>query len=73
MSKSKKKQNKQPNKLRFIVQENETIEACLDRIKEAGYQPVRRTEKPIFKECQSGVEPVASEIVFDTVLAKNEQ
>lgn len=73
MSKSKKKPNKQPNKLRFIVQENETIEACLDRIKEAGYYPVRRSEKPIFKESQSGVEPVAREIVFDAVLAKNEQ
>ncbi|MFB1050597.1 NETI motif-containing protein [Paraliobacillus sp. JSM ZJ581] len=73
MPKSNKKQHGKPNKKRFFVQENETIQACLDRIKVAGYQPIRRIEKPVFKESQTGVEPVSREIIFDTVLSKSEQ
>ncbi|WP_090855399.1 NETI motif-containing protein [Paraliobacillus sp. PM-2] len=73
MPKNNKKQRKKPNKRRFVVQENETIQECLERIKANGYQPVRRTEKPIFKENQTGIEPVGREIMFDTILSKNEQ
>ena len=38
------------SKEKFEVIEGETIDACLDRIKAAGYFPVRRTEEPIFAE-----------------------
>ncbi len=59
-------------KMEFEVQENESIEACLERIKEAGYMPVRRTEKPIFQEVKKGnetlYEPVGRQIVFEAKL-----
>ncbi len=53
----------------FEVEENETIDMCLDRIKKAGYVPVRRTEKPIFEEKKTGgtvsYEPVGRQILFE--------
>ncbi|WP_175986573.1 NETI motif-containing protein [Bacillus sp. Marseille-Q1617] len=56
-------------KLLFEVQENETISDCLDRMKEAGYMPVRRMEKPVFEERKYGgktdVVPVRQTIVFE--------
>jgi hypothetical protein len=60
------------NKMQFEVQENESIEACLDRIKQAGYMPIRRTEKPIFQEVKKGsetdYEPVGRQIIFEAKL-----
>lgn len=57
------------NKAIFEVQDNETIDECLARIQKAGYTPVRRTEKPIFKEVIKGdsviYEPVGRQIVFE--------
>jgi hypothetical protein len=59
-------------KMQFEVQENESIEACLERIKKQGYVPVRRTEKPIFQEVVNGkeisYEPVGRQIVFEVVI-----
>ncbi|EFV74047.1 hypothetical protein HMPREF1013_05706 [Bacillus sp. 2_A_57_CT2] len=61
--------SKTKNKMVFEVQENETIDQCLDRIQKAGYIPVRRTEKPIFKEVKTGgkvdYEPAGRQIVFE--------
>ncbi|PAE23603.1 NETI motif-containing protein [Bacillus sp. 7894-2] len=61
--------SKGKNKMSFEVQENETIDQCLERIKKAGYIPVRRTEKPIFKEVKTGgkvdYEPAGRQIVFE--------
>ena len=61
-------------KMRFEVQENETIDACLERMKKQGYVPVRRTEKPVFQEIikdgETSYEPVGREIIFEAV--KNE-
>ncbi|MCZ0704309.1 hypothetical protein J2T56_002658 [Natronobacillus azotifigens] len=58
------------------MEEKETIDECLERIKKAGYLPVRRTEKPIFQTTEktgvNHVEPIAKQIIFDTVLAKDE-
>jgi hypothetical protein len=57
------------SKKRFEVNENETIEECLNRIKEAGYVPIKRIEKPIFQETKAGSEsayvPVSRHIVFE--------
>jgi hypothetical protein len=57
-------------KKRFEVEENETIDMCLQRIKEEGYIPIRRTEKPVFKEVvkdgKVDYEPAGRKIVFDT-------
>ncbi|MDX8046786.1 NETI motif-containing protein [Gracilibacillus sp. S3-1-1] len=53
------------NKKRFEVMENETIDACLDRIKGEGYQPVRRVEEPIFIEENGQPVPHSRKIIFD--------
>lgn len=59
-------------KMLFEVQENESIDECLNRMKQQGYIPVRRTEKPIFQEIKKGAEtiyePVGREIVFEAKL-----
>lgn len=61
--------SKGKQKMLFEVQEDETIDMCLERIKKAGYVPVRRTEKPIFEEIKNGAsvtyEPVGRQIVFE--------
>ncbi|GAA5417426.1 hypothetical protein Pryu01_02489 [Paraliobacillus ryukyuensis] len=71
-NKNKQQNKSQPNKKRFSVEEGETISACLERMKQAGYQPIRRIEKPIFQENQAGVEPVSQEIIFDAIRIKSE-
>jgi hypothetical protein len=59
-------------KMQFEVQENESIDACLERMKKLGYVPIRRTEKPIFQEVVNGketsYEPVGRQIVFEAVI-----
>ncbi len=56
-------------KKKFEVEEYETINDCLERMKKEGYVPVRRIEKPIFKEVkqngESVYEPVGRQIIFD--------
>jgi hypothetical protein len=41
---------KKQTKKQFEMELDETIDDCLDRMKREGYTPVRRIEKPIFKE-----------------------
>lgn len=57
------------SKKQFEVQENESIEACLNRMKDEGYTPTKRIEKPIFKEVKQGssvtYEPIGRNIVFE--------
>ncbi|MDW4524944.1 NETI motif-containing protein [Rossellomorea marisflavi] len=53
-------------KMLFEVKDGETIGDCLDRMKDQGYMPVRRMEKPVFEE--QGKEtyvPVKQTIVFE--------
>ena len=56
-------------KKKFEVEEYETINDCLERMKKEGYVPVRRIEKPKFKEVkqngESVYEPVGRQIIFD--------
>ncbi|MFD1021044.1 NETI motif-containing protein [Thalassobacillus hwangdonensis] len=58
-------------KMRFEVEEGETIDQCLDRMAKEGYTPVRRMEEPIFQEVtkdgKKDVEPVGRKIVFTAV------
>ncbi|MFS0560675.1 NETI motif-containing protein [Terribacillus sp. 179-K 1B1 HS] len=67
---------KKPAKKRFELEENETIDALLARIKAEGYMPVRKLEEPIFRETiENGnkkVEPVGKKVSFDTKLLKTE-
>jgi hypothetical protein len=56
-------------KMEFEVQENESIGECMDRMKQLGYSPVRRIEKPIFQEVinegQTTYEPVGRKIIVE--------
>jgi hypothetical protein len=56
----------------FEVNENETLSDCLERIKKEGYTPVRRIEKPIFKEVikngETEYEPAGRQIQFEAKL-----
>ncbi|MCE0455305.1 NETI motif-containing protein [Staphylococcus haemolyticus] len=40
--------------MKFKVNENETISECLSRMREEGYMPVKRIEKPIYTEDEKG-------------------
>lgn len=65
MSKDKKKR-------KYEVGENGSIDECLARMKADGYAPVRRMEKPIFKEIKRDgtieYEPAGRQIVFEARL-----
>lgn len=56
-------------KMQFEVQENETIEQCLDRMKQQGYSPIKRIERPVFQEVKNdgeiNYEPIGRKIVFE--------
>ena len=50
---------------KFKVEENETIQACLQRMRDAGYMPIKRFEKPIYKENKDGsIEVLKQDIIF---------
>ncbi|WP_245630320.1 NETI motif-containing protein [Amphibacillus sediminis] len=59
----------------FELKNNESIDSCLARIKEEGYLPIKRVEKPVFKEVmikgESHLEPIGRQLYFEAV--KNEQ
>jgi hypothetical protein len=59
-------------KMQFEVQENETIDSCIERMGNQGYTPIRRIEKPIFQEVVNGNEknyvPAGRKIIFEAVL-----
>lgn len=67
---------KAKGKKQFEVMEHESISNCLDRMSKEGYMPVRRTEKPIFKEVivngEVDYEPAGRQIVFDAVPVEKE-
>ena len=58
-------------KVQFEVQEDETIDECLERIKGKGYTPIRRTEQPVFQEVITGsetnFEPIGRKIIFEAI------
>ncbi|MCM3073441.1 NETI motif-containing protein [Staphylococcus equorum] len=50
---------------KFKVEEHESIQDCLGRMRAAGYTPVKRFEKPVYKENKDGsVEVLKQEIEF---------
>ncbi|MGJ9382202.1 NETI motif-containing protein [Salipaludibacillus sp. CF4.18] len=62
-------------KQRFYVEENESIDACLDRMKDNGYMPVRRMEEPVLKEVKKNgkieIEVSHQRIVFEGKLLED--
>ncbi|MDT3958741.1 NETI motif-containing protein [Staphylococcus kloosii] len=50
---------------KFQVAEDETIQDCLQRMREQGYMPVKRFEKPVYKEDNNGsIDVLKQEIEF---------
>ncbi len=66
------KNKKKLKKKRFEVTKDKTIESVLQQMREEGYMPVRRMEKPVFKEADHGVEVSHQEIIFEGKLIDNE-
>lgn len=62
---------KQKTKKIFRVDDFGSVAACLDQMAKEKYQPVRRIEKPVFREGPSGPEPVEQEIEFEGHLEEN--
>jgi hypothetical protein len=63
---------KKGNKKReYEVKEHETIDQCLERIKTDGFVPVKRIEKPIFKEEMVNgdqiITPAGRTIIFEAI------
>jgi hypothetical protein len=56
-------------KRKFEVGDNETIDQCLERMRDEGYTPVRRIEEPVFQEVkregQIEIEPCGRKIIFE--------
>ena len=56
-------------KKKFQVMEGEAISDCLKRMEQEGYRPVRRIEKPVFKEekkkGKTEYMPISQKIIFE--------
>ena len=48
----------------FEVEENETMESCLERMRKQGYVAVGRKEEPLFEEVNGKPVPVRQIIKF---------
>lgn len=48
----------------FEVAENETMDACLERMKQYGYMAVGRKEEPLFKEVEGKPVPIRQIVKF---------
>ena len=52
----------------FDVEENETIDQCLERMKKEGYMPIGRREEPIFHEVNGQPTVLRQRIQFKGLL-----
>ena len=48
----------------FEVEENETIDDCLNRMQTEGYMPTGRREEPVFQEVNGEIVPIRQIIQF---------
>lgn len=48
----------------FEVEENETIDDCLQRMQNEGYMPTGRREEPLFQELEGEIVPIRQIIQF---------
>ncbi|WP_456276934.1 NETI motif-containing protein [Bacillus sp. AK128] len=66
-----------PSKKKFQVAENETIDACLLRMEQEGYKPVRRMEEPVFEETETDgvkdIQPCGRMIIFEGKLVSKSE
>ncbi|MBL7565954.1 NETI motif-containing protein [Staphylococcus saccharolyticus] len=50
---------------KFKVKDNETVADCLARMRNKGYMPTHRMEKPVYKENKDGsIEVFKQDIIF---------
>lgn len=54
----------------FEVEENETIEQCLERMKKEGYMPAGRKEEPVFQLVDGEPTYLCQKIKFKGILMK---
>lgn len=59
---------KEVKKKIFEVADDETVSACIDRMTREGYRPIRRTERPVFRETTNGPEVIGSECIIEGIL-----
>jgi DNA-binding ferritin-like protein len=66
-----------PSRKKFHVEENETIDDCLERMEQEGYRPVRRMEEPVFHETVTDgvkdIQPCGRMIVFEGKLFEKDE
>lgn len=55
----------------FEVEESETIEQCLERMKKAGYMPFGRKEEPIFHLVNGEPTYLRQKILFKGILLED--
>lgn len=55
----------------FEVEEHETIDQCLERMKEAGYMPMGRKEEPVFHLVDGEPTYLRQKIQFKGILIEN--
>lgn len=55
----------------YEVEENETIEQCLERMKKDGYMPFGRREEPVFEEVNGEPIYLRQKIQFKGVLIED--
>ena len=48
----------------FEVEETESIDECLERMKTEGYMPMGRREEPVFQEVDGEIIPIRQIIQF---------
>lgn len=54
----------------FEVEENETIDQCLERIAASGYMIAGKKEEPVFQEVDGEIIPIRQMIRFKGLLIK---
>lgn len=57
----------------FFVAENETAAECIDRMAREGYAPIKRVEKPFFREGEKGPILAGRQCTFEGRFVKDEQ
>ena len=66
-------QQKKPKKKKFKVEKDGSIMDVLAAMKAEGYQPVRRFEKPVFKEENGEITVSHQEIMFEGKLMNEDE
>ena len=64
---------KRQKQIWFEVQENETIEQCLERMKKEGYMPMGRREEPIFHMVDGEPVVLRQKIEFKGIIINEEE